>query len=123
MQNLTQASQELFSRSPDERFETLTDLVRHCREQKQASADRWLLPDAVRPEPGGEGVRLRLGLENDFQLNDWSFSQLCRLAGVTKETVNRLSPATAALVLEETLPGGNKPLQVFAQQDRVRSIH
>ncbi len=30
-----------------------------------------------------------------FAMNDWSFGQLCRLAGVAKETVNRLSPDTA----------------------------
>lgn len=123
MQNLTMASRELFSRAPDERFETLDHLARHCRQEKLASADRWLLPEAVRPELDGEQLALRLGSERGFQPNDWSFSQLCRLAGVTKETVNRLSPATAARVLEETLPAGKKPLQVFAHQDRVRSIH
>jgi histone H3/H4 len=123
MQNLTRASEELFARSPDERFETLEDLVRHCRQEKLASADRWLMPEALRPQPDGGGFGMRLGSEENFQLNDWSFTQLCRLAGLTKETVNRLSPATAALVLEETLPSGNKPLQVFTQAERVRSIH
>lgn len=123
MQNLTRASEELFARSPDERYETLEDLVRHCRQEKLASADRWLMPEALRPQPDGGGFRVRLGAEENFQLNDWSFSQLCRLAGLTKETVNRLSPKTAALVLEETLPVGNKPLQVFTQAERVRSIH
>jgi len=123
MHNLTRASQELFSRSEDERFETLDELVRHCRSQKQESADRWLLPGEVRPEATEEGLQLRLGLEGHFQLNDWGFSQLCRLAGVAKETVNRLSPDTAARVLGETLPGGRKPMQVLAHQRQARSIH
>jgi histone H3/H4 len=61
--------------------------------------------------------------ERDFHLNDWSFGQLCKLAGVGKDTVNRLSPDTAGRVLAETLPVGNKPLQVLTREDRVRSIH
>ncbi len=56
-------------------------------------------------------------------MNDWSFSQLCRLAGVGKETVNRLSPDTAMQVFRETLPQGNKPLQLFTEGASLRSIH
>ena len=56
-------------------------------------------------------------------MNDWSFAQLCRLSGVSKETVNRLSPETAAEVFRETLPWGNKPLQLFSENQHVRSIH
>ncbi|MBX9681401.1 MAG: hypothetical protein K2X38_21815 [Gemmataceae bacterium] len=56
-------------------------------------------------------------------MNDWSFTQLCQLARVNKDTVNRLSPDTAWRVFQETLPEGNKPLQVFTQEERVRSIH
>ena len=108
MQNLTRASEELFSRSEDERCETLPELVRHCHDQQQESADRWLLPGEVCPEATEQGLQLRLGSEGHFQLNDWGFSQMCRLAGVAKETVNRLSPDTAARVLGETLPGGRK---------------
>jgi len=123
MSVLTRASQELFSRSADERFETLIDLVRHCHDQKQQSADRWLLPGAVQPEATADGLQLRLGSEGFFQPNDWAFSQLCKLGGVAKETVNRLSPDTAARVLGETLPGGQRPMQVLAHEQRVRSIH
>lgn len=56
-------------------------------------------------------------------MNDWSFGQLAKLAGVSKETVNRLSPATASQVFAETLPRGSKPLQVFTDEEGVRSIH
>ena len=56
-------------------------------------------------------------------MNDWSFGQLCRLGGVAKETVNRLSPETARQVFSETLPKGNKPLQLFTHGDLIRSIH
>jgi hypothetical protein len=81
------------------------------------------MPQAVQPLPDGDRLALELGNDGQFQLNDWGFSQLCKLAGVTKETVNRLTPETAATVFSETLPGGNKPLQVLTLEDQVRSIH
>ncbi len=56
-------------------------------------------------------------------MTDWSFSQLCKLAGVSKDTVNRLAPETAGRVFDETLSPGSKPLQVYAAEDVVRSIH
>lgn len=120
---LTRASTELFKRNPDERFETLGDLHRHCREEKRASEDRWHLPQKVELQPLENAIGLAAGDEGPFVLNDWSFSQLCRLAGVGKETVNRLSPQTASQVLMETLPQGRKPLQILTRQDRIRSIH
>lgn len=63
-----------------------------------------------------------LGDDGAFALNHWSFAQLCTLAKVSKDTVNRLSPDTAGQVFRETLPGGNKPLQILTMEDRVRSV-
>ena len=121
MTTLTDASQELFRRSPDERFESLQALWDHCFEQKQASRDCWVPPDQLRVEPNG---RLGLLVEQERLIpNDWSFGQLCRLAGVTKDTVNRLTAGTAARVLEETLPREGKPLQILARGDIMRAVH
>ena len=50
-------------------------------------------------------------------------AQLCGLAGVSKDTVNRLSAETASRVFRETMPGGNKPIQLFTTEREVRSIH
>ena len=66
---------------------------------------------------------LALGHDGAFALNDWSFTQLCGVAGVSKDTVNRLSAETAAEVFRETMPGGNKPIQLFTTDQEVRSIH
>src|SRR5262249_51050856 len=63
------------------------------------------------------------GTDGAFLMNDWSFTQLCTLSRVSKDTVNRLSAKTAQQVFHETLPGGTKPLQVLTHQDRIRSIH
>ena len=62
-------------------------------------------------------------MHEPLRLNDWSFSQLCTLSGVSKDTVNRLSPETASRVFGETLPNGTKPLQFYTAGDMVRSIH
>ncbi len=123
-QNLTRASGELFRRAPDERYPDLDALLAHCRREKDESEDRWHPPRALTPEPTPEGrLGIRAGADGLFGLNDWSFGQLCGLARVSKDTVNRLAPATAAQVFRETLPGGNKPLQLLTRGDSVRSVH
>lgn len=123
-QNLTRASGELFRRAPDERFPDLDALLAHCRREKDESEDRWHPPRAIAPEPTPEGrLGVRAGADGLFALNDWSFGQLCGLAHVSKETVNRLAPETAAQVFRETLPVGNKPLQLRTRGEGVRSVH
>ena len=108
---------------PDERFETLDEHYRHCRDEKRVSEDRWHLPQKVQLQQLQDTMGLALGDDGEFRLNDWSFGQLCKLASVGKETVNRLSPETAGRVLMETLPAGRKPLQILTKEDRIRSIH
>lgn len=123
MQNLKRAHNELFSRTVDEAFASLTRLHRHCQREKEQSLDRWHPPPAIVPNAEAGGLELSLGSDGVFLLNDWSFGQLCHFAGVSKETVNRLSAETARTVFAETMPRGNKPLQVFTDEGRVRSIH
>ena len=76
MTNLTRASNELFRRRPDERFSSLTDLTRHCQQTREASVDRWELPQDLAPS---SDLTLMLG-EGEFSMTNWSFSQMCRLA-------------------------------------------
>lgn len=123
MQNLNRAHQELFSRTDDECFTSLSDLLRHCQREKEQSLDRWQPPTLIRPQAEAGGLQLTLGNDGAFLMNDWSFGQLCHFAGVSKDTVNRLSAETARQVFAETMPRGNKPLQVFTDDRRVRSIH
>ena len=151
MQHLTHASRELFRRTPDETFPTLAALVDHCRKEREDSVEHWHPPNRLwarsvktgqlllglepsmptsggpRPEVADDADGTPLALaerENEAMgMTDWSFGQLCRLAGVSKDTVNRLSPPTASRVFAETLPRGNKPLQVFSVGNQARSIH
>lgn len=120
MVNLTRANKELFSRSPDERFDSLASLHSFCSEQKRKSRDFWKSPKELVLD---ERLNLCAGTDGAFALNDWSFTQLCKMAGVAKDTVNRLSPGTAGLVFAECLPRESKPMQILASDDTVRSIH
>ena len=120
MANLTVANQELFRRTDDECFTSLDLLHEHCREQRERSNDVWQRPEEVQLS---HDLTLMIGDNPDRRLNDWSFSQLCRMAGVSKDTINRLSHKTAAKALEETLPRGEKPLQLLTTDNTVRSVH
>lgn len=123
MATLTKASQQLFERTPDERFESLQELTAHCQREKRFSVDHWQPPQNLRPHAACGSVTLTLEGEEEHRLSDWSFSQLCRLAGVSKETINRLSPETASRALAETLPQGDKPMQLLSTGKSVRSLH
>jgi hypothetical protein len=124
MSNLKRAHVELFRRNADECFSSLRDLGEHCRKQKEQSFDRWHLPQAIRPRPLTlDRLLLEAGGDGAFTMNAWSFGQICQLAKVSKDTVNRLSAETASRVFEETLPGGKKPLQLLTEGESLRSIH
>ena len=84
MANLTMASRELFRRSPDERLETIPELAQFCQRLKQESLDRWHLPGTMQPRVHDMQLQLALGSDGAFLMNDWSFGQLCRLAGVSR---------------------------------------
>ena len=123
MTNLMTAHNELFRRAPDECFASLEALHRHCRDERSASADRWQLPQTLLPRMEDGELSLTLDDVPTCRLNDWSFSQLCRMAGVNKDTLNRLSPTTASLALRETMPGSDKPLQLLRTNEVIRSVH
>ncbi len=95
-----------FSGRPDECFATFDTLWQHCQEAKARSVERWHPPTELRVEPYAGQLRLLGGDEATYRLNDWSFTQLCSLAGVSKDTANRLSAPTASQVFTETLPDG-----------------
>ena len=124
MATLMMAHRELYKRSPDERFPSLDGLIDYCREQQRESRDLWKPPGELQVAEDDFGqVQLRTGSEGSFRLNDWSFSQLCRLSMVSKDTVNRVSGDTASRVLRETMPQGDRPLQLLTTGDRLRSMH
>ncbi len=122
MSTLMRAHTELIRRSPDEHFPSFQALWDHCRSEAESSTEHWRLPQDLVPTPMDDGLALDLPVATP-QLNAWSFSQLCGLAGVNAATMNRLRPGTSAQAFAETLPDGSKPLQVYASPERVRAIH
>lgn len=56
-------------------------------------------------------------------MNDWSFAQLCRVAGVSKGTVNRLSVETAERLFFKMMPSDGKSFQSLTSGDTIRSLH
>jgi hypothetical protein len=123
MVNLTRAHHELFRRAPDEQFKTLDELWEHCRDEQQFSTERWQLPQKLAPRADGDTVILTTADDEPCRLNDWSFTQLCRMSGVSKETIGRLSAETAGVALRETLPRADKPVQLLTAGQSVRSMH
>ena len=124
MTNLKRASQQLFARPEDERFEDLDSLLAACTKRKEQGSTTWQMPEEIDPISLPWGMALSLpGFDSGIQFNDWSFSQLCQLSRVHKDTINRLSVDTATAVLRETFPGGTKPMQLLVQGDVLRSIH
>lgn len=121
--NLTKSSQELFQRPADEVFSDFRSLEAHCRNRKTNGTDCWQMPGQFQATTDDGRLQLSLGSGSAMNLNDWSFGQLCRLAGVSKDTINRLSPGTACRVFDETLPDGGKPMQALTEGGMIRSLH
>ena len=123
MVSLTRANRELYRRGPDEAFATLQDLYDHCRQVRHGSTDVWQLPQTLEPAVYDGELTVTLDKSTGARLTDWSFSQLCRLAGVSKDTINRFNPETARLAFRDTLPSGDKPIQLLTTGQEVRSVH
>jgi len=123
MADLTRAHQELFRRDPDEQYASLSELLQHCSQERAISKDCWSLPQALSPVAADGSLTVKLGDDGAALLNNWSFSQLCRLSRISKETINRLSPDTASRALRETLPNSDRPIQLLSTGTTVRSLH
>ena len=125
MVNLTRASRELFSRTPDERFSSFDSLLAHCNERRERSSEHWQLSQQLCIEHTPEGLRMQLEDAEvaNLSLSDWSFTQLCKLCGVQKDTVNRLTSETASRVFRDTMPHSRKPLQVYAAANTALAVH
>jgi hypothetical protein len=125
MVNLTSASRELFRRTPDERFDSFDALLAHCQERKFEAIEHWQPSQAIRIDDDAGQLLMRLEQAEDvtLSLSDWSFTQLCRLCEVHKETVNKLTTETAALVFRDALPSSRKPLQVYSAKDTALAVH
>lgn len=122
-QVLTSAHNELFRRTPDEQFGTLTDLWQKCLDDKEASIEKWASPSDITPHADGADLKMAVNGDGALRMTDWSFSQICKLARVSKDTINRVTPETASRVLKETLPDGTKPYQALLRRNVISGFH
>ena len=77
MVNLTKASRELFSRTPDERFgsfDTLAGSLPGAEENGRPSIGRFRRTFASSKRPIGLRMRLEDAEEANLSLSDWSFT-------------------------------------------------
>src|SRR5664279_4657980 len=81
----------------------MTDLLRYCQTLKERSRRLKEPGPEFRPVLHEDNVALQVNGFSPYRLNDWSFSQFCSIAGVAKDTINRLQPETAVQVLAETV--------------------
>lgn len=123
MVTLTRANKELYRRGPDEAFASLEELHEHCRQEQQYSSDVWQLPQTLQPQVVNGELSLTLEHGGTGLLNDWSFSQMCRYSGISRETVNRFQPQTATMAFRDTLPLAEKPMQLLTTGQTIRSVH
>ena len=96
MANLTRASQPLFARPNDERFESFQSLHSYSKRMKENSNLLWHLPTEITLSPFGEELGLQIGGNGIHSLTDWSFGQVCSIADVKKDTVSVVNQRTIA---------------------------
>jgi len=102
MANLLKASHQLFSRKADETFEDIPSLHRACLERMSDSGEFSVPANQLSFESDPNTLTVNLCTSsNTYSINSWAFSQLCRMAGAEKRTINRLSSHTAAVALNE----------------------
>lgn len=114
---------QLFSRSDDQHFATFDALYTHSLKRQRNSEVHWRLPAEVIPTDYHGKLHLKLSGSRAYSLTEWSFGQVCQFTGHKKESLNRLKSSTAAQVLVETMPHGSRPLQIFTEDETIRSIH
>jgi hypothetical protein len=127
MTNLIHASRQLFKRAADERYASLPELLRATLDMKNRCVNMSLSRKELRPVVHDDYVAFHRAGQLPIRFNDWSFTQLCQLAGAAKDTVNRLQAVTAVQVFTDLLPSRDErqdALQALVLDDRiVRSLN
>ena len=127
MTNLTQASRQLFTRAVDERYASLPELLRATTDMKHRCQSAAVSRTEFRPFVYDSYLSFQRSNQLPIRLNDWSFTQLCQLAGAAKDTVNRLAAETAVHVFQDLLSARDDrddALQALVVDDRIiRSVN
>ena len=106
--NLTKASEELFRRSPDERFESLEELLSHCVQQQESSAEYWQPTEGMRVVPQEDRLGLTFSDETDPESYIQNIDKIKEVIG----TRHLMAVNTPCLWKEE---GKNKIISVITE--------
>ena len=96
MANLKRASQQLFSRPNDERFESFEALQSHCNRMKESSTLHWQLPTEFTPCPMGLELGLQIGGDGIHWQRDGSALMAPKRLCVIRATERILLPDKGA---------------------------
>jgi hypothetical protein len=115
---VTRVSEEWRSRPDDQRFTSISELLTFVRARKENSAASVISAQDIHLTTTDEDhytLALELpGHAEPIELNNWSFSQLCKAASAPAEYLASLDPAIAALALQFGLFNlEDKPIQAL----------
>ncbi len=113
----------LFVRQPDTQFNSFDDLYSAVNSEMEASKTHWIPPSNLYATVHQDRLKLKITGDRAYDLNDWSFSQLCSYLNADRKVMDRLAAETAAQVVSEIFPTGGTPLQIYTVGSTIRSIH
>ncbi len=87
MKRASFAAKLLYSRQEDTQFNSFDALYTHCLDKQRVSEVNWRLPIEVIPVCYQDKLQLKLTGSRAYELCDWSFGQVCQLAGLKKESL------------------------------------
>jgi len=113
----------LFEREPDTLFGSFDELYTQTLRDQENSSTRWIPPANIYATVYQDQFKVKVTGDRPYELNDWSFTQLCSYPKTDRKVIECLAPTTAAQVISEIFPVGQMPLQLFTTGTSIRSFH
>ncbi|CAG1021096.1 hypothetical protein DOJK_00776 [Patescibacteria group bacterium] len=110
--NLLTASQQWRSRPADERFGNLADLKESVQYRKNSSLENIVFLHSLKIVPVKDSISLTYDGQN-LDMTNWSFGQLCQLAGAPASYLRTLSPGLVSQNLNYALPKTRESAKVL----------
>ena len=123
MTQMTNIYQRLYLQTPDTQFDSFDDMYTATFREEQASQTRWIPPANLYATVHQCRLMFKITGDRGYELNDWSFAQLCTYLNADRGVIERLTVETAAQVLSEIFPHGDRPLHIYTVGSTIRSIH
>ncbi|NUO10413.1 MAG: DUF932 domain-containing protein [Candidatus Brocadia sp.] len=110
--NLLTASHQWRSRPADERFSNLADLKESVQSRKNSSLENIVFLHSLEIVPVKDSISLTYDGQN-LDMTNWSFGQLCQLAGAPASYLRTLSPGLVSQNLNYALPKTRESAKVL----------